>query len=113
MAKVGIKGIKLYGYHGFFKEESIIGAWFIYDVEVKYELDLENLNDSLQKVIDYGEIYEIVKAVNYKPKKLIETLAFEIKNEVIKKFGQIDVKIRVTKPNPPLGGDVGATFFEC
>lgn len=112
MAKVGIQEIKLYGYHGFFEEENLIGGWFVYDVEVEYDLDLKNLDDSLKKVIDYAEIFEIVKKVNAKPRKLIETLAFDIKQKITKKFGQIDSKIRVTKLNPPLGGDVGATFFE-
>lgn len=114
MAKVGINGMKLYGYHGFFDEESIIGGWFVYDVDISYQLLKDNLNDELTKVIDYGTIAELIIKVNNERQKLIESLAFKLKDEIRIKFPFTDkITVRVSKLSPPLGKDIGLSYFEC
>ena len=51
--KLILKGIRGFGYHGVFESERLNGQEFIVDVEMAAEF--ENLNDDLNKTIDYSK----------------------------------------------------------
>jgi hypothetical protein len=50
-----------------------------------------------------------------KPAKLLETVGFGIKSDILQAFGGLctdDLLVRISKYNPPLGGKVLRTYIE-
>lgn len=100
--KILIKGISAKGFHGVLKSEQIKGQKFIIDIELS--LVLKNLRDNLNKTVNYAEVTEIVvKHITGKPVLLIETLAENIANEVLRQYKKVNnVLVTVHKPKAPI-----------
>lgn len=62
--------------------------------------------DSLGRTIDYASVYEAVKYVmEGTSRNLLETLASEMIDRIRARVpGFLDIRIAVSKKNPPLGG---------
>lgn len=107
MAKILVEGIKLYGYHGCIKEESVIGGNYIVDVTVEADVHKASKSDKLEETIDYVKIYEIVNKEMAVRSKLIEHVAQRILVSLKNKFPKTTlIEVKVTKLNPPIPGDV-------
>jgi len=100
--KILIKGISAKGFHGVLKSEQIKGQKFIIDIELS--LALKNLQDDLNNTVNYAEITEIVvKHITGKPVLLIETLAENIANEVLRQYKKVNsALVTVHKPKTPI-----------
>ncbi len=107
MGKIQVKNIRIYANHGCLKEETLIGSEYRVDVSVKADLKKASLSDSLSHTVDYVRINHIVKEEMKIPSKLLEQVAHRILQRV---FDEIPIvwraKVRVSKINPPIGGDV-------
>jgi len=99
---IKITSIKAKGFHGVLERERKRGQIFLVDVELY--LPLKNLNDQLDKTVNYAEVAQVVKVeITGKPYQLIETLAESIAKQILKKFKKIKkVRITVHKPNAPI-----------
>ena len=105
MTSIGLKGLKFYAFHGFYPEEQKTGNHFIVDISVNYDLDLDNLNEDLDKVVDYGVIYNIVNNTMQTPQKLLETVGSRIIKLLYSKYPLItEVDLKIKKIAPPFGG---------
>ena len=104
--KVILKGIKGFGYHGVFESERLNGQEFIVDVEMAAEF--ENLNDNLNKTIDYSKIIDLVSnEIASNPVNLIETLAERIAIKILEFENKIEkIIITVHKPSAPVSASV-------
>ena len=107
MNKITVEGIKLYAYHGCLEEEGKIGTNYIVDVTMETDFAEAAKTDDLNKTIDYVIVYNIVKTQMAIRSKLIEQVGQRIVNELKKELkGLKKVKVKVTKLNPPMNGDV-------
>jgi 7,8-dihydroneopterin aldolase/epimerase/oxygenase len=107
MGVIHVKGLRCYGYIGCLKEEKIIGREFVVDVALTADLSAAGKTDELRHTIDYCIVYQIVVKEMKKPCNLIEHVCQRIIDALKKEFVQLrQVKVRVTKPNPPVNGDV-------
>jgi len=99
---IRISGIEAKGFHGVLEKERRRGQKFLVDVELY--LPLKNLNDQLNKTVNYAEVAQVVKnQITGEPRMLIETLAEGIAREILKEFKKIKrVKVVVHKPNAPI-----------
>lgn len=99
---IKISGIEAKGFNGVLEKERKRGQKFLVDVELY--LPLKNLNDQLNKTVNYAEVAQVVKnQITGDPRMLIETLAEDIAREILKKFKRIKrVKVVVHKPNAPI-----------
>ncbi len=99
---IKISGIEAKGFHGVLEKERRRGQKFLVDVELY--LPLKNLNDQLNKTVNYAEVAQVVKnQITGEPRMLIETLAEGIAREILKEFKKIKrVKVVVHKPNAPI-----------
>lgn len=112
MAKIGLKGMKFYSFHGYYDFERRIGNEFIVDVEIDMNMSVSP-DEKISNTYNYEEIHVITKKFMAKRYLLLETLAHDIAEEV--KFGSDDIQnvtVRVQKLNPPVGGKVQAAFVE-
>ncbi len=107
MGKIQVKNIRVYANHGCLKEETLIGSEYRVDVSVKADLKKASLSDNLSHTVDYVRINHIVKEEMKIPSKLLEQVAHRI---LLRVFDEIPIvwraKVRVSKINPPIGGDV-------
>ena len=111
---IRIKNATFYGYHGVLSEEQSVGGKFEADVDIYTNFSEAAKKDSLKQTIDYQKVYSFMyKLALEKKYYLIEALATNIADELIKRFPQIEkVAVRVRKHNPPMGGVVDCVEVE-
>jgi dihydroneopterin aldolase len=104
---INVEGISVYAFHGCLNEEGKIGGNYIVDVSMKVDFTEAAENDDLTKTIDYVDVYQIVNEEMAIRSKLIEHVGKRILDRLNKKFDQlISCKVKVTKINPPMNGNV-------
>ena len=114
MALIALEGMHFYAYHGFYEEERIIGGKYIVDIYIDANTNVAAATDDLYRTINYETVFRICQAEMRKPSKLIEALAQRIISKMSDMFGKKarNIKIRIKKLAPPLGGRVDCAFIE-
>ena len=109
MGYIILSNIRSYSYHGCMDEEEKIGAEFRVDLKVKTDLTKAAQSDDLQYGLDYTRLNEIVIEEMKIRAKLMETVALRIIDSILKEFDLAEeVEVKVTKLNPPVGGNIEA-----
>ena len=112
-AIIALEGIRLYGRHGYYPEEEILGTEFIIDVYVEANIKEAAKSDELIHTVNYETIYLICQREMKNTSSLIEKIAKSIADEIHDFFPQVwGVKVRLRKMHPPLGGTVHSAFVE-
>ena len=107
MGTIKISNIKVYAYHGCLVEEGKIGSDYRIDLAVKADLKKSAKTDHLADTVDYVHLNKIVKEEMAVRTKLLETVASLILDRIFKELPIVDkAKIKVSKLNPPIGGNV-------
>ena len=110
MIKVSLQGAEFFARHGYYKEEQILGNYFVVNIDACFKPGAASVNDDLNNTLNYEQLYEIAKASMTVPKQLLETVAQGIADEIIVKFPYlVTLQVEVKKLNPPLKGKVGAS----
>lgn len=101
-----LDGMVFQARHGVFDHEKITPQRFEVDVELILDLQPAGLEDDLARTLDYGRVYETVRAiVESTTFNLIEALAEAIAHELLADFAGLEaVIVRVRKPEVQLGG---------
>ena len=98
-------GMEFWGFHGVLAEEQLKGQLFIVDVTLWLDLGKASSTDNLQETVHYGELYEKIKyIVEQKRFNLIEALAKNIIEIVLKEAKVTRALVRVKKPQAPIKG---------
>lgn len=110
---IHLKGIRAYGYTGFFVEEQRLGQWFEIDLALRVDLSQAGESDRLEETYDYGsDVAAIVELVETSRFKLLEKLAAEIA-KIALQSGQVEqVTVRLTKMHPPIPDFTGTVAIE-
>jgi len=107
MSKILIENIKIYAYHGCLKEENIIGSDYLIDLEVDLDFSEASKTDNLNYTVSYAEINAVIHEEMAIISCLLEHVAQRIIDRILNDFRQLEkVKIKLSKINPPMGGDV-------
>jgi len=107
MNRIKLHGIRTYSYHGCLKEESIVGGNYLVNVSVDCDFKVAANADDLAKTVDHVELKNIVILQMSITNKLIETVAYNIINDIKEKFSiVVKCTVEIKKINPPLDGDV-------
>ena len=103
---VRLVNMVFYAHHGVRKEEHAVGAKYEVDVELSFDFTEAAINDDITKTVDYGTVYRKIKeALTTKKYFLIEAVAYEIAQDLLRDFSVLDkVAINVRKRNPPVDG---------
>ena len=104
MDKIILDGMSFYGYHGAFKAENELGQIFLVDLELKLDLSEAGETDDLEKTVNYGEVFEIVKEIM--EGEPIAKQLFSHYNRVL------ETKVKITKNNPPIPGHYNGVGIE-
>ena len=107
MGEILLQNIKVYSYHGCLVEEKQIGSDYRVDLKIKADLSTSSLSDKLSDTVDYVHLNHIVKEEMAIRSKLLEHVAERIIDRVIEELELVEkVIIKVSKINPPIGGNV-------
>jgi dihydroneopterin aldolase len=113
MGKIILEDIEIYAYHGHLPEENDIGSRFLVNLELDIAFEDACKSDRLQDTFDYGIAYDIIKEEMNKNSSLLEHAASRIVDHILEASPLIwSVKIRLSKLNPPFGGNVKAVSIE-
>jgi dihydroneopterin aldolase len=110
---INIKNIRVYAYHGCLLEEGKIGSDYRIDLSIKANLKKSSLTDDLNDTVDYVHLNRIVKEEMGVRTKLLEKVASKIIERILFEIPLVDkVKVKVSKLNPPIGGNVEMVTIE-
>lgn len=102
---VFLEGLQFYAYHGVNPEERVQGQHFLVDVALATDLRAAGASDDLDRAINYGAVYERVRAiVEGPPRRLIEAVAEEVAAALLAEFPATTVTVAVRKPEVALKG---------
>lgn len=107
MGKIQIEGMEFYAYHGFYKEERVIGNKYLLDIKFDVDFEAAALTDEIEGTVNYQEIHELTKAEMNIKSKLLEHVGGRIIASLKKHFDQIsNIEVKISKLRPPLNGVV-------
>ena len=94
--------------HGVHEEERVLGNEYMVDCSIQF-YESRDVITHIDDTINYALIYEMIKKRMAIPTPLLETVAMEIGNDIIRSYKDlkvIDVSIR--KLHPPIEGIRGS-----
>lgn len=110
---VFLENLRFYAYHGVLPQERVVGGDYLVSVRVGISMAKAMVSDNVDDTANYAELYEIINKEMQTPSNLLEHLAGRIGEAILEKMpGAGDVKIRITKRNPPMGADVDGAGVE-
>ncbi|MFD1204464.1 MULTISPECIES: dihydroneopterin aldolase [Sporosarcina] len=115
MDYIHVNEMEFYGYHGVLMEETKIGQRFRATVSLAVDTSKAGKSDDLGKTVNYAEVYAICRSiVEGKPYKLIEAVAEQIADALLKEFKEFvsGVKVLLIKPDPPIPGHYASVSVE-
>ena len=102
-----LENVEFYAYHGVFEQEKTVGNTFIVNLKIGADVSLAAESDNVADTISYAQVYEVVRREMEIPSKLIEHVAKRIIVRLKKEFPEIEtVEIKLSKRNPPVGGQI-------
>lgn len=112
--KIFLNGMAFYGYHGVFPEENRLGQRFKVDLVLEADLQPASRYDDIDKTVDYGNVYGLVRnIVEGEAKKLVETVTEKIAEEILRSFQMIETcTVKMIKPDPPIPGHYDSVAVE-
>ena len=111
--KILFENLKIYAYHGVLPEETIIGTYFIVNVELHADLWKAVGTDDLNDTVNYAEVNDIIHEEMKIPSKLMEHVCGRISKKIKLEFPQISyIKVKMTKTNPPMQGEMEGVSVE-
>ena len=112
-SKIIIEDLRIYAYHGVLPEEKIIGTWYLVNLEIFIDLWNAVESDALSSTLNYAEINDIIHREMALPSKLMEHVGGRILNTVYQSYPGITfLKIKITKTNPPMKGEMKGVSIE-
>lgn len=114
MDSISVNGLKLRAYHGVGEQERRVGNDF--EVSVTVYLPGESraaVSDALDDTVNYAEIAEIVRREMAMPSKLIEHVAYRIRQAICAAYGSriCGGKVTVEKLAPPIPAQLQSVAF--
>ncbi len=101
--RITLTGLSVFGHHGVFEHEKRVGQTFVVDLTVWLELSRAAATDNLAATVHYGELAQLAAGiVAGPPRDLIEAVAGEIADAVMRTYPVHAVEVTVHKPAAPI-----------
>ena len=105
MDTLRLKGLQFFGRHGTEQWEKINGRRFIVDLDLTSDMTRPARSDQLEEALDYRVVYARAQhVVESESHDLIERVAWRLMVEMFRTFPIAAVRVRVAKPEAPIGG---------
>ncbi|RYE12605.1 MAG: dihydroneopterin aldolase [Sphingobacteriales bacterium] len=104
MITVLLQGAEFFAYHGYYPEEQILGGRFVVDLAVSFN-GQGNADDQLKNTVNYERLYHICCIEMKNTRKLIETVAQAISDQIKTDYPYTEhIELTVKKLHPPMKG---------
>lgn len=108
MITVQLHQLLFHAYHGVHEEEKVLGNEYMVDCSVQFYQSGEVITH-INETINYAFVYEVIKKRMSIPTQLLETVAMEIGNEIIRNYKDLKtIDISIRKMHPPIEGIRGS-----
>jgi dihydroneopterin aldolase len=99
-ARIEIRGLRVFAYHGVLAEERERGQTFVLDVWLECAPSPADETDQLADAVDYSAVCDrVVELTSGGPYRLLERLAGLIADDLVARFGVTHARVRVAKPD--------------
>ena len=110
---IQLHDMEFYAYHGVLEDEKRNGNNFLVNLSLQMPEPKGCITDQLTDTLNYQEIYDLVREEMLVPSELLEHVVWRIRTRIMTAFPTIhSLRVRVSKKNPPLGGDVPGVSVE-
>ncbi len=110
---IRLEKMEFRAFHGCYELEQIVGNRFSVDLEVTAELGGVDKSDNVEEAVNYLTLYQIVEQQMKITRHTIEAVAAQIIAALRDQFPQIiEIRCRVAKLAPPLGGKLALVSVE-
>ena len=104
-ARIELRGLTFFAYHGVLPEERQKGNTFVVDLTLEADITRAVCTDELSDTINYAEAYEVARREMSVPSLLLEHVCGRIASALLDAFSALQrVRVCVTKKNPPIEG---------
>jgi dihydroneopterin aldolase len=104
-----ISGLAVFTHCGLTEEERAVGQRVLADVELTIDLDESARRGGLDVTVDYSDVCRQIVEIGEKARyMLVESLAIEACEAVLTRPRVREVRVRITKPTPPIAPTVAA-----
>ncbi|HEY8387902.1 MAG TPA: dihydroneopterin aldolase [Parasegetibacter sp.] len=105
---IHLNQLRFHAFHGLYEAEKLLGNEFEVSVDVKYEAE-PGIQTTINNTIDYVTLYQKVKEHMERPGDLLETVAQELAEEILKEFSIARyIRVRINKLTLPVAGIEGS-----
>lgn len=104
MDKITITGLRVYAYHGVYREENEKGQEFIVNASLYMDMDRPSRTDEITDGVHYGEVCELINSfLQEHTFHLLEKAVTETMREVLLHFPLLcGMEMELCKPNAPI-----------
>ena len=108
MAVLRLAKLEFTGHHGVSDEEKEQGGRFEVDCEIETDIAGPAASDDIADALDYDLVYSIIREhLENRRYNLLESLAGNLKKDIMQKTGAPAVRLRVRKMAPSVSGHTG------
>jgi 7,8-dihydroneopterin aldolase/epimerase/oxygenase len=101
--RITLTGLRLRGNHGVFPEEKRDGQEFVVDITLWLDLTAAVASDDLNATVHYGELAQLAAdIVTGTGRDLIETVAGEIADTIMRNYAVHAAEVTLHKPSAPI-----------
>jgi dihydroneopterin aldolase len=100
---IEISGLSLYTRHGVSEAERELGQRLVFDISFELDECDATVTDRIEDTIDYGAVCEqVALAAQERSYKTLERLCSAVADRLIDRFGAESLRVKATKPEPPI-----------
>ncbi|MBD0282998.1 MAG: dihydroneopterin aldolase [Thermoleophilaceae bacterium] len=100
---VEVAGLSLYTRHGVTEAERELGQRLVFDVAFELDECDATITDRVEDTVDYAEVCEqVALAAQERQYRTLERLCSAVADRMIDRFGAESVRVKATKPEPPI-----------
>ena len=100
---IEVTGLSLYTHHGVGEAEREVGQRLVFDIAFELDDCDATVTDRVEDTVDYGEVCEqVALGAQERSYKTLERLCAALAERLIDRFGAQSVRVKATKPEPPI-----------
>lgn len=104
MGQIIIKDLEVFGNHGVFQEETVLGQKFLICAQLSVDMSRVSKKDEITEAVNYAAVCEYIKSfMKHNTFNLIETVADRLAQKILIEFELVnEITIEVKKPWAPI-----------
>jgi 7,8-dihydroneopterin aldolase/epimerase/oxygenase len=100
---IEVNGLSLYTHHGVSEAEREVGQRLVFDIAFELDECDATVTDRIEDTVNYAEVCEqVALGAQERQYRTLERLCAALADRLIDRFGAESVRVKATKPEPPI-----------